>query len=145
MAFLDNEEPMETTDGRTAGEVAKGYRSDRGQQSGGTFGATGPLRARARNPRPSGPLELSAIKTLRFLMDNQEAFRRKSGRYGTFVELFNQTLFDTPHGADSFQRRGYRYGLEVASDGYKIRAMPIQPGPRPFVGDDSGFIQPDID
>jgi hypothetical protein len=145
MSFLDDEEPIETTDGRTAGEVAKGYRSDRGQQSGGTFGATRPLRQRERNPRPSGPLELSAIKTLRYLMDNQEAFRKKSGHYGTFVELFSQTPFDTPHGPDSFQRRGYRYGLEVASDGYKVTAMPMQPGPRAFVGTDSGYIVPGIE
>jgi serine/threonine protein kinase len=146
MAFLDNDEPIETTDGRAAGEaVAKGYRGDRGQQSGGTFGATGQLNRRPRNPRPSGPAELSAIKTLRYLMDNQEAFRKKSGHYGNFVELFGHTPFDTPHSADSFQRRGYRYGLEVASDGYKITAMPIQPGARAFRGDDSGFILPGVE
>jgi len=145
MAFLDNEEPVETTDGRTAGEVAKGYRSDRGQQSGGSFGATGRLRARERNPRPAGLAELSAIKTLRYLMDNQEAFHRKSGRYGTFADLLGRTPLDVPHSADSFQRRGYRYGLEVTSDGYKMTAMPVQPGPRPFVGDDSGYIRPGLE
>jgi hypothetical protein len=145
MSFLDDEEPLEATSGRTGGDVARGYRSDQGQQSGGTFGASRPLQRRERNPRPSGPLELSAIKTLRYVMDNQEAFRRKSGHYGTFVELFGQTPFDTPVKADSFQRRGYRYGLEVASDGYKVTAMPVQPGPRAFVGTDSGIIVPDID
>jgi serine/threonine protein kinase len=146
MAFLDSDEPIETTDGRAAGEaVSRGYTSDRGQQSGRTFGATGRLQRRERNPRPSGPLELSAIKTLRFLMDNQEAFRKKSGHYGTFVELFGYAPFDTAHSADAFQRRGYRYGLEVAGDAFKITAMPIQPGARPFRGDDSGVIQPGID
>ena len=146
MSFLDNEEPIETTDGRAAGEtVARGYNSDRGQQSGRTFGATGQLGRRPRNPRPSGPIELSAIKTLRYLMDNQEAFRKKSGHYGTFVELLGHTPFDTPHNADSFQRRGYRYGLEVASDGFKITAMPVQPGPRAFRGDDSGYILPGVE
>jgi serine/threonine-protein kinase len=146
MAFLDNEEPVETMDGRAAGEtVAKGYRSDQGQQSGGNFGATGRLQRRERNPRPSGPLELSAIKTLRYLMDNQEALRRKSGHYGNFSELFKQTPFDTPHSAETFQRRGYRYALEVASDGFKITALPVQPGPRAFRGDDSGYILPGVE
>ena len=78
-------------------------------------------------------------------MDNQEAFRKKSGHYGNFNELFGHTPFDTPHNAESFQRRGYRYGLEVASDGYKMTAMPVQPGPRAFHGDDSGFILPGVE
>jgi hypothetical protein len=105
----------------------------------------GPLSRRQRNPRPNNVNELAAIKTLRYVIDNQEAYHRKNGRYGSLVDVFGRTPLDVPHNGDSFQRRGYRYSLEVTSDGFKISAMPVQPGPRPFMGDDSGIIRPGLE
>ncbi len=146
MAFLDSEEPIES-DGRAAGEaVAQKFRSEQGFNRGNsTYGATGPLSRRQRNPRPNSPNELAAIKTLRYVIDNQEAYHRKNGRYGSLLDVFGRSPLDVPHNGDSFQRRGYRYNLEVTSDGFKITAMPVQPGPRPFLGDDSGIIRPGLE
>ena len=145
MAFLDNEEPIDN-DGRAAGEaLAQRYKSDQGGSRGSTYGTTGRFRQRERNPRPNSPNELAAIKTLRYVIDNQEAFHRKNSRYGTLLDLFGRTPLDVPHNGDSFQRRGYRFNLEVTGDGFKISAMPVQPGPRPFLGDDSGIIRPGLE
>jgi len=147
LAFLDSDEPLDVTDGRSAGEaLARKYQSDQGSSSASRFGATGRFRPRDRNPRPQGPVEVSAIRTLRYIIDNEEAFHRKSGRYGTLKDLFTAQLpLDVPHTADSFQRRGYRFSLEISDGGYRVTAMPAQPGSRPFTGDDSGIIRPGFD
>jgi len=145
MAFLDSEEPLEN-DGRAAGEaLAQRYKSDQGGSRGNTFGTTSRFARSQRNPRPNNVNELAAIKTLRYIIDNQEAFHRKNGRYGTLLDLFGRNPLDVPHNGDSFQRRGYRYNLEVTSDGYKVTAMPVQVGPRPFTGYDSGIIRPGLE
>jgi len=145
MAFLDNEEPLEN-DGRAAGEaLAQRYKSDQGGSRGNTFGTTSRFPRSQRNPRPNNVNELAAIKTLRYIIDNQEAFHRKNGRYGTLLDLFGRNPLDVPHNGDSFQRRGYRYNLEVTGDGYKVTAMPVQVGPRPFTGYDSGIIRPGLE
>ena len=144
MAFLDSEEPIEN-DGRAAGEaLADRYKSDQGSNRGSTYGTTSRFQRSQRNPRPNNPNELAAIKTLRYIIDNQEAFHRKNGRYGTLLDLFGRTPLDVPHNGDSFQRRGYRFNLEVTGDGFKVTAMPVQVGPRPFTGYDSGIIRPGL-
>jgi len=145
MAFLDSEEPLDN-DGRAAGEaLAQRYKSDQGGSRGNTFGTTSRFPRSQRNPRPNSVNELAAIKTLRYIIDNQEAYHRKNGRYGNLIDLFGRTPLDVPHNGDSFQRRGYRYNLEMTSDGYKVMAIPVQVGPRPFTGYDSGIIRPGLE
>jgi len=145
MAFLDSEEPIES-DGREAGEaLAQKYKSDQGSNRGTTYGTTSRYPRSQRNPRPNNVNELAAIKTLRYVIDSQEAYHRKNGRYGNLLDLFGRTPLDVPHNGDSFQRRGYRYNLEVTGDGYKVTAMPVQVGPRPFTGYDSGIIRPGLE
>ena len=146
-AFLDNEEPVESVDGRAAGEaLARGYRSDQGGRSGSGFGATARFRQRERNPRPQGPVELRALKTLRYIVDSQEVYHQKNSRYATFPELFAAQQLDVATSGNTFRRQGYRYSLEVAEDGFKVTAMPLEMGgPRAFTGDDSGKIRPGVE
>jgi hypothetical protein len=140
-SFLDEEPPP--TDGREAGEQLAGkYRSGQGGTTSGPYGATARYRARPRSPERQAPLERPAVGTLRHIVNAQEAFHRRNGRYGTFTELARaQTLFlDVPHDGGSFQRAGYRFELALGGDGFKVTAMPLGPGPRPFHADDSGYI-----
>jgi len=76
-------------------------------------------------------------------MDRQEAYKKASGKYGTFAEMAKASGFalDVPVSATSFQRRGYRFDMSVEDDGFRITAVPAGPGPRPFLGDDTGFIR----
>ena len=78
-------------------------------------------------------------------MNAQEAFHQRNGRYGTYDELVRaQLLFlDVPVQVRAFLRKSYRFELTVEGDSYRISAIPTAPGPRPFVGDDSGYIRVD--
>ena len=141
-----DEEPAAETDGREAGEALAG--KFRGQSGGGStgFGASSRYRPRERSPRDLTPFERPAVATLRHLIDRQEAFHRREGRYATFEDLGRSGPFlDVPSQTLDFQRRGYRFGLSLERDGFRIVAEPMSPGPRSFVGDDSGFIRAGVD
>ena len=84
-----------------------------------------------------------AERTLSQILNAEEAFHQKHGRYGTFAEMVTaQTLFlDAPHQGGVVQRPGYRISLEVTKDSFRALATPTAGG-RFFVGDDSGYIRP---
>jgi hypothetical protein len=140
--------PIEDTtplDGRAAGEgVASKFRGAPAYGSGGsTFGATGGLRRRERIPSRVAPAEVPAVRTLALIVDAEEAFHKKHGRYGTFAEMATaQILFlDVPHQGGVVLRPGYRITLELPSDGFRVLATPLA-GHRFFIGDDSGIVRP---
>ena len=87
------------------------------------------------------------MAALRHVMNAEEAYQRKHGRYGTFSEMARSQalLMDVPLQDRSFNRRGYRFELELESSGFRVVANPVSPGTRPFVGDDSGFIRAGVD
>jgi hypothetical protein len=129
-------------DGTEAGRrLAESYRSDR--SSGGSFGTQSRLRARDRSPRDLARPEFPAVATLRHVMNGQEAFYRKEGRYGTLPELRAAGLLrlDVPFQARQFARANYRFDLVLEGDSFRLSAVPTGGGLRPFVGDDSGYIQ----
>ena len=141
-SFLD-EEPPPQPDGRQAGEQLAGkYRSGQAGSTSPPYGATARFRTRPRSPERIAPLERPAVATIRHLINAQEAFHRRNGRYGTLVELAQaQTLFlDVSHDGSGFQRAGYRFELSLGGDGFNVVATPLRPGPRPFHGDDSGYV-----
>jgi predicted Ser/Thr protein kinase len=141
-----DEEPASEVDGREAGEaVADKFRAQGGGGTGG-FGASARYRPRERSPRDLTPGERPAVATIRHLIDREEAFHRREGRYGSFDDLGRSGPFlDVPTQASSFQRRGYRFQLTVESDGFSIVAEPTAPGPRSFIGDDSGYIRAGVE
>jgi len=139
--YLDEEAPE--GNGREAGEhAADSYRARQGGSSTGGYGTSRRFAQRERSPRDLRPMERPAVATLRHLMDREEAFKKKAGHYGTFDELARGTglALDVPLGANSFHRKGYRFDLSVEADGFRITAVPNNPGPRAFSGDDSGYI-----
>ena len=142
--FLDEEAPA--GDGRDAGERLAGtYRQGGGTPS-GTFGASGRFAARPRSPRGLAPAERPAVATIRHLIDRQEAFQRKEGRYAGLGDLRAAGLaLDVPVSGNTFQRRGFRFEVTVESDGFRITATPLSPSGRSFVGDDSGYIRAGVD
>jgi len=142
-----DEEPAPDADGRDAGEaLADKFRSSQGSRTSGGFGASGRFRARERSPRDLTPIERPAVATIRHLIDREEAFQRREGRYATLADLGRSGPFlDVPTQTLTFQRRGYRFELTLESDGFRIVAEPTAPGPRSFVGDDSGFIRAGVD
>jgi serine/threonine protein kinase len=140
-AFLDEEPPA--VDGAEAGRrVADAY-SGRSSSSSPSYGGAR-LRARPRSPRDLAPMERPAVATLRWVMNAEEAYNRKGGRYGNLKELVQSQAMPMPRdvavSANSFVRRGYRFELALTSDGYRVTATPMAPGVRPFVGDESGYI-----
>ena len=142
--FLDEEPPA--VDGTDAGRrLADAYRS--GSTGGVPYGGGARFRERERSPRNLAPVERPAVAAMRHVMNAQEAYQRKSGRYGSFADLTkSQTLLlDVPVQDRSFMRKGYRFELTIESDGYKVMATPVAPGGRSFVGDDSGFIRAGLD
>ncbi len=142
LSFLDSAEPVDGPDGREAGgALADAYTNKQGG-SGSTLGSGRRFNARPRNPRPGSRVELAAIKTVRYIMNNQEMYKQQNGHYGNLKEVLGQRPLDVPHNGNSFRRNNYQFSLEVSGDAYKVTAMPIQPGPRPFVGDENGFILP---
>jgi tRNA A-37 threonylcarbamoyl transferase component Bud32 len=141
-----DEEPAQN-DGREAGEaLADKFRSSQGSRTSGGFGASGRFQRRERSPRDVSPFERPAVATIRHIIDREEAFHRREGRYATFADLGRAGAFlDVPSQTLNFQRRGYRFELALQSDGFRIVAEPTAPGPRSFVGDDSGFIRAGVD
>ena len=138
--FLDAEPPQ--VDGAEAGaRVAEGFRGGGGRTSG--FGASGRHQRRERSPRPLVPAEAPAIATLRHILQAQEAFKQSTGRYGTFSEMAaaRNLFLDVAPQANVFQRRGYRFELQLSGDSFRVVAKPQMAGPRPFVGDESGYIR----
>ena len=143
--YLD-EEAAEGS-GREAGDRASD--AYRGRQQGwsrgnpGSFGTNRRFAQRERSPRDLGPGERPAVATLRHVMDREEVYKKATGRYGTLAEMARASGFglDVPFAATSFQRKGYRFDLTIEEDGFKITAVPGGPGPRSFVGDDSGYIR----
>jgi serine/threonine-protein kinase len=142
-----DEEPAAEADGRDAGEALAGkFRSNQGGNTSSGFGASGRYAPRERSPRDLTPSERPAVATIRHLMDREEAFHRREGRYATFDDLGRSGPFlDVPSQTRTFQRRGYRFDLTLESDGFRIVAEPTAPGPRSFVGDDSGFIRAGVE
>ncbi len=147
-SFLDEAPAEPAADGREAGrQLAEGFRSPNGSRSTSSFGATGRFQARERTPRNLLPVERPAVATLRHVIDAQEAYYRKTNHYGQLAELAKAgTLFlDVPLQAAGFVRRGYRFEIQTTTDGFRVSAVPLTPGSRPFLGDDSGIIRPDLD
>jgi serine/threonine protein kinase len=141
-SILD-EEPQ-NQDGRGAGEDLAG--KYRGQPGGTSFGTGGRFRPRALSPHPLGQNERPAVATMRHIINAEEAFNKQHGHYGTLAEMSNKTLFlDVAHQGGAFQRAGYRFNLTVTGDGFKVLAMPMSAGGRPFIGDDSGFIRTGVE
>jgi serine/threonine protein kinase len=143
--FLDQEPPP--IDGAEAGRrVSDAYS---GKSSAGAGYGGGRLRARPRSPRDLAPMEMPAVATLRWMMNAEEAYNRKNGRYGSLTELVHSQAMPMPRDVavsnSSFMRRGYRFELALTSDGYRATATPTAPGVRPFVGDDSGYILSAVD
>jgi serine/threonine protein kinase len=132
-------------DGREAGSrAADAYNGRQGGQRGsGDFGTNRRFAQRPRSPRELGLGERPAVATLRHVMDREEVYKKATGRYGTLAEMARASGFglDVPYAATSFQRKGYRFDLTVEEDGFRITAVPAGPGPRSFVGDDSGYIR----
>jgi serine/threonine protein kinase len=140
--FLDEEAPE--GDGREAGDrAADTYRGRQGGSSAGGFGTSRRFAQRERSPRMIGPAERPAVATLRHLIDREEAYKKKAGRYGTFDQLARAMglPMDVPLGTTSFQRKGYRFELTLEDDGFRITAVPSLSGLRAFLGDDSGYIR----
>jgi serine/threonine protein kinase len=132
-------------DGREAGDrAADAYKGRQGWQRGsGDFGTNRRFAQRPRSPRDLGLGERPAVATLRHVMDREEVYKKATGRYGTLAEMARASGFglDVPFAATSFQRKGYRFDLTVEEDGFRVTAVPASPGPRSFVGDDTGYIR----
>jgi hypothetical protein len=140
-SFLDQEQ---TVDGREAGErLAESFRNKQGPSGSGGFGASQRYARRERSPRQLSPRERPAVATLRHVMNAEEAFFKREGRYGKLNELASARLLflDVRHSAEDFQRAGYRFRLTLTDDGFSVASTPVAPGLRPFLGDDSGFIR----
>jgi eukaryotic-like serine/threonine-protein kinase len=143
-SFLDEEPVEQQADGSEAGRrLADGYRNSSGSGRTGTFGATGRFQARERTPRALLPAERPAVATMRHVIDAEEQYQAKNGRYGTLTEMAKAgTLFlDVSIQPGSFVRRGYRFELQPSGSSFRVSATPITPGSRPFTGDDSGIIR----
>jgi serine/threonine protein kinase len=141
-SILDEEPPSQ--DGRGAGEdLANKYRNPQG---GTSYGSGRNFRPRALSPHPLAQSERPAVATMRHIINAEEAFNKQHGHYASLAEMSNKTLFlDVPHQGGAFQRAGYRFNLTVTGDGFKVLAMPMSAGGRPFTGDDSGFIRTGVE
>jgi len=142
--FLE-EEPPPVNNAEAGRRLAESYRS--GSSSGGSVGGGARFAPRERSPRNLAPVERPAVAALRHVMNAEEAYKRKTGRYGSLTDMSRSQalLMDVPLQDRSFVRRGYRFELELESDGYRLLATPASPGSRPFVGDDSGIIRAEVD
>jgi eukaryotic-like serine/threonine-protein kinase len=138
--FLEEEAPP-VNNAEAGRRLAESYRS--GSSSGGSVGGGARFNPRERSPRNLVPAERPAVAALRHVMNAEEVYKRKTGRYGSLTDMSRSQalLMDVPLQDRSFARRGYRFELELESDGYRLTATPTNPGPRPFLGDDSGFIR----
>jgi serine/threonine protein kinase len=140
--FLE-QEPTEGGDGTQAGEhLAQTYRSEQGRNAGGTFGSRGHFNRRPTSPLNQTPDERPAVAAMRHVMNAEEAFRKQHGRYGNLREMQggHNLFLDVPVEPESFERKGYRFQLTLAADGFRILAQPKSVGPRAFRGGDDGYI-----
>jgi hypothetical protein len=89
------------------------------------------------------PGEVPAIAVLRHVMNAQGLFQKKNGRYGSIADLAGARILplDVPTSGNTFTRKGYRFELETGGDSFRIIAVPEATGPRPFIGDESGYIR----
>jgi hypothetical protein len=140
-AYLDDV-PAEAPDGRAAGEaLAQKYRAG---GAGGTGGTTTRFRQRPRVPPGVTMAERPAVATLLYVHSAQEAYHRKSGRYGNLRDLADANLFvlDVPFDAEAFRRARYGFRVAAEADGYRVEAAPQGPAVgRAFIVDDSGFVR----
>ena len=136
-AYLDDL-PSDAPDGRAAGEaLAQKYRA------GGTGGSTTRFRPRPRVPPGVTMAERPSVATLLYVHSAQEAYHRKSGRYGNLRDLADAGLFvlDVPFDAEGFRRARYGFRVTAEADGYRVEAAPQGPVGRAFIVDDSGFVR----
>jgi hypothetical protein len=109
---------------------------------------------RQRVPRDLVPAERPAAATLLYVHMAQEAYHRKSGRYGNLRELADAGFFtlDGPFDPGGFRRAGrsragggpaapFAFRLTVEGDGYRMDATPLGPFGRALMVDDSGFVR----
>ena len=144
-AFLD-EEPETPTDGVEAGRrLAESYRSGGG--TGTSYGSAARFNRRPLSPRGVTLRERPAVAVLRYLINAEEAFHQKNERYGSLEELrrAGTVVLDVPSSGGTFTRKGYRFELTTEDDGFRVVGMPLSPGSRPFVGDDSRYIRAEVD
>jgi hypothetical protein len=137
-SFLD-EVPAESPDGRAAGEaLAQKYKS-----GGSTGYSTTRFSARPRVPRGLAMGERPAVATLLYLHSVEEAYHRKSGRYGNLRELADAGLLtlDVSFNADGFRRARYAFSVAAEPDSYRAEAQPLSPAGRALLVDDSGFVR----
>jgi len=140
--FRHLDEEVDTIDGRAAGDrLAQQYGG--GSRSSSSFGTSRNLNRRARSPRDLALPERPAVATLRHVINAEEMFHQRQGRYGSYEELKAASLLfvDVPIQARQFLRQSYRFDLDVETDGFRVLAVPQRPELRPFVGDDSGIIR----
>jgi hypothetical protein len=140
-AYLDDV-PSEAPDGRAAGEaLAQKYRS--GGSGGSSGSSTTRFRQRPRLPPGVTMPERPAVATLLYIHSAQEAYHRKSGRYGNLRELADANLFvlDVPFDAEGFRRAKYGFRVAAEGDSYRVEAAPQGPVGRAFLVDDSGFVR----
>ena len=133
LSVLD-QEPPELTGRETGAGVADTYRNNRGA-SGGSFGASGRLRARTRVPQDLTMHEKRAAVVLLNLMGLENVHKRRGGSYGNFQQVMPVPVAS----ADRFDRAGYRFELKLESDGFTIMATSMNG--RALMVDDSGFVR----
>ncbi len=146
-SFLDDVNVEQQPDGREAGQrVAGGFRAG-GRSNSSGFGASGPLQSRERTPSQLRPVERPAVATMRHVIDAQESYYKRNNRYGNLTELKAAgTLFlDVSFQPTGFVRKGYRFEVQSTGSGFRVAAVPVVPGARPFTGDDSGRIRAGVD
>jgi hypothetical protein len=132
LSMLDRE-PPELSGRETGASVADTYRDRRGS-TGGSFGATGRLRARGKVPPDLTLGEKRAAVVLVNLMGLQAVYQKRNGRYGNFQEVM-----PVPVGSGSrFDRANYRFELRLQDEGYTITATSM--AGRALQADDSGFV-----
>jgi serine/threonine-protein kinase len=137
-SFLD-EVPAESPDGRAAGEaLAQKYKA-----GGSTGYSAARFSARPRVPRGVAMGERPAVATLLYLHSVEEAYRRRTGRYGNLRELADAGLLalDVSFDAGGFRRARYAFSLTAEGDGYRAEAQPLSPVGRALLVDDSGFVR----
>jgi serine/threonine-protein kinase len=144
-SYLDEEAEPEL-DGEAGGRrVADAYSNKQGYgRNQGGYGTTGRLRARSKSPRDLVRPERPAVATIRYLINAEEFYNKKHGRYASLSELTAESMrLDVKASKNEFTRAGYVFLLSVKDGGksFEITASPQTPGLRPFIGDDSGFIR----
>ena len=84
---------------------------------------------------------------MRHIIDAQESFHKRNNRYGDLTEMKQAgTLFlDVPFQPNGFIRRGYRFEVSSTGSGFRVAAIPVAGGGRPFTADDSGNIRAGVD